>query len=456
MHARSLVLFAIFALAMTPHTLARAAESAGWKAGVAKIVITPERPMWMSGYSSRDHAAEGKLHDLWAKALVLEDAAGQRAVLVTLDLVGIDRLLSLSVRDALEKNYGLTKRQIAINCSHTHTGPVVSHNLRTMYSLDEQQSRLVDEYTAALEKKIIALVGEAIQNLAPAAISWGGGETSFAVNRRNNPEPDVPALIAEGKLKGPVDHQVPVLAVNDAGGKLKTVVFGYACHATALSFYQWTGDWPGFAMIDLEKEHLGTVAMFWAGCGADQNPLPRRTVELAEKYGHEMATAVDQVLAGEMTPIAGKLSESYAEIDLSFATLPTREELTAQAASNDKYQAARAKMLLAQIAAGKPLSPTYPYPVQVWRLGNGPVFVTLGGEVVVDYALRLEQEYPNERMWVAGYTNDVMAYIPSRRVLTEGGYEGAGAMVYYGLPTAWAPDVEEKIIREVHQQIGKP
>ncbi len=124
--------------------------------------------MWMSGYSSRDHAAEGKLHDLWAKTLVLEDATGGRAVLVTLDLVGIDRALSLAIRGELEKKYGLKKSQVAINCSHTHTGPVVGHNLRAMYFLDEQQSRLIDEYTAGLQARVIAVVGEAIKDLAPA------------------------------------------------------------------------------------------------------------------------------------------------------------------------------------------------------------------------------------------------------------------------------------------------
>jgi hypothetical protein len=408
----------------------------------------------MSGYSSRDHAAEGKLHDLWAKALVLEDATGGRAVLVTLDLVGIDRALSLAIRGELEKKYGLTKSQVAINCSHTHTGPVVGHNLRAMYFLDEQQARLVDEYTTSLQAKVIAVVGDAIKDLAPATLAWADGNATFAVNRRNNPEPEVPKLAAEGKLRGPVDHDVPVLAVRDMAGKLKTVVFGYACHATALSFYQWTGDWPGFAQIDLEREHPGTVAMFWAGCGADQNPLPRRTVELAEKYGQQMAAAVDQVLAGELTPIAGPLQTSYDEIDLPFATLPTNEELKAQAASSDKYQAARAKLLLAQIDGGQPLSPTYPYPIEVWRLGDGPVLIALGGEVVVDYSLRLKSELPNERVWVAGYTNDVMAYIPSRRVLTEGGYEGASAMIFYGLPTSWAPEVEEAIIREVRKQVA--
>ncbi|HEY4312641.1 MAG TPA: neutral/alkaline non-lysosomal ceramidase N-terminal domain-containing protein [Pirellulales bacterium] len=444
---------AIVALA-APSADVLATDPVAWKAGVAKTVITPERPMWMSGYSSRDHAAEGKLHDLWAKALVLEDATGGRAVLVTLDLVGIDRVLSLAIRGELETKYGLKKSQVAINCSHTHTGPVVGHNLRAMYFLDEQQSRLIDEYTAGLQAKVIAVVGEAIKNLAPATLAWADGNATFAVNRRTNLEPEVPKLAAEGKLKGPVDHDVPVLAVKDMAGKLKTVVFGYACHATALSFYQWTGDWPGFAQIDLEREHPGTVAMFWAGCGADQNPLPRRTVELAEKYGQKMSDAVDQVLAGELTPVAGRLHTSYDEIDLPFATLPTNEELKTQAASSDKYQAARAKLLLAQIDGGQPLSPTYPYPIEVWRLGDGPVMITLGGEVVVDYALRLKAELPNERVWVAGYTNDVMAYIPSRRVLTEGGYEGASAMIFYGLPTSWAPEVEESIIREVRKQVA--
>ncbi len=439
-------------LAFTVSGRAVAEIPASWRAGVAKVCITPEKAMWMSGYSSRDHAAEGKLHDLWAKALVVEDSTGKRAVMITLDLVGIDRTLSLSIRDELETRYKLGRAQVAICCSHTHTGPVVGGNLRAMYFLDAEQSKLVDEYTASLARKIVEVVGEAIANVASAALDWGTGRATFAVNRRANREPEVPALAAAGKLLGPVDHDVPVLAIRGADNRLRAIVCGYACHATALSFFQWSGDWPGFAQIDLEQSHPEAVALFWAGCGADQNPLPRRTVELAENYGHQMADAVEKVLAGSMTPIAGTLSTSYAEIALPLAQLPTNEDLQKQAESNDKYQAARAKLLLAQIAAGRPLSPTYPYPVQVWRLGNGPTWIMLGGEVVVDYALRIKSELPADKTWVAGYSNDVMAYIPSRRVLTEGGYEGAGAMVYYGLPTTWAPEVEEVILREVHRQ----
>ncbi len=440
----AIVLIAIFSSTAFANT---------WKAGAAKVKITPEKLMWMSGYGSRTTPAEGTLIDLLAKALVLEDPTGRRAALVTLDLVGIHRDLSLVVREALTEKYGLQQSQVAISCSHTHCGPVVGHNLMAMYLLDDTQRSLVEEYSVALERKLVDLVGEAIEKLAPCQISWGNGQATFAVNRRNNKEPDVPKLRDEGRLVGPVDHDVPVLAIRDGEGRLTAVVFGYACHATVMSFMQWSGDYPGFAQLNLEEAHPEAVALFWAGCGGDQNPLPRREVAHAKEYGRQLADAVERTLAGVMTPLAGELATAYAEVELPFDRLPSGEELQRQATSANQYEAQRAKLLLAQLNAGHPLSPTYPYPVQLWRLGPDLLFVTLGGEVVVDYALRLKAELGRERTWIAAYTNDVMAYVPSRRVLAEGGYEGGGAMVYYGLPTIWAPEVEELIVKQVHSHV---
>src|SRR5207249_11303240 len=57
------------------------AAEKGWKAGVAVQVITPTEPMWMSGYAARNKPAEGKLQDLYVKALALEDPSGGRLVL---------------------------------------------------------------------------------------------------------------------------------------------------------------------------------------------------------------------------------------------------------------------------------------------------------------------------------------------------------------------------------------
>jgi neutral ceramidase len=425
-----------------------------WKAGVAKVNITPERYMWMSGYAARNKPAEGKMTDLWAKALAIEDAAGKRAVLVTLDVVGIERTLSNSVRDKLEKKYGLDRSQVAINCSHTHSGPVVGRNLRPMheYALPAEHRDLIHRYADTLEAAIVDVVGQAIGSLAPAKLEYGSGRSDFAVNRRENKEADVPKLREADKLKGPSDHDVPVLTVKDAAGKLLAVAAGYACHATVLSGYEWSGDWPGFYQIELEKNHPGTLALFWQGCGADQNPLPRRSQALAEKYGAQLAAAVDEVLAKPLTPVSGRLKTSYAEIPLAFGTLPTREELIAQRNDKTASIAMRAKMFLEDIDNGRPLSPTYRYPVQLWWLGNDIEWFFLGGEVVVDYAIRIKAEQHGTKTWVAGYSNDVMAYIPSRRVLNEGGYEGGGAMAYYGLPTAWSEKVENQIMEEVNRQ----
>jgi hypothetical protein len=445
--ATGLAALCFTALSLSGATFASAAD---WQAGAASVKITPERLLWMSGYGSRDHPAEGTSIDLWAKALVLEDPDGRRGVIISLDLVGIDRDFSSAVCAALSEKYQLERRQVALCSSHTHSGPVVGRVLMTMYSLDDTQRQLIFDYTADLETKLVALVGQAIEKLAPARIAWASGRSTIAVNRRNNKEADVPQLRAEGRLVGPVDYDVPVLSVRHLDGRLAAILFGYACHSTVLPFYQWSGDYPGFTQIELEKSHPGAVALFFAGCGGDQNPLPRRSVEIAGEYGRSLARSVDAALAGVMTPVDGGLDMRYTEIPLELDKLPTRGDLLKQAESTDKFVVQRARALLNQIDGGKPLSQSYPYPVQIWRVGPQLQWVALGGEVVVDYSLRLKQELGPTRTWVAAYTNDVMAYIPSLRVLKEGGYEGGGAMVYYGLPTLWSSAVEETIVKAVH------
>ncbi len=443
---------ALLIITLCTSHFATAADS--WQVGLAKEKITPEKAMWMAGYGARNRPADGLLTELWAKAIVLQDEKGNRGLAITLDLVGIDRELSQAICAGIEKQYGLKREQIAIFCSHTHSGPVVSKNLRPMheYLLPADQKELIHAYARKLEEQLVVLAGKALKDLQPAKLGWTTGKATFAVNRRTNKEAEVPQLKADGKILGPHDHDLPLLAVHNDKGELRALLFGYACHATVLSGYDWCADWPGYAQLELEKRHPGCLALFWAGCGADQNPLPRRTVALAEDYGRQTADAVDAALKNDLTPISGTLTTTYREISAPLDRLPTKEELEIAAVGKDKYQAARAKMLLADIADGKPLRSDYPYPVAVWKLGPDVQWVILGGEVVVDFALRLKSDLRGTKTWVAGYANDVMAYIPSRRVLIEGGYEGGGAMVYYGLPAIWAPEIEEVIVREVLKQ----
>ena len=415
-----------------------------WKAGVAKADVTPPEGLWMAGYASLDKPADGKFMSLWVKALALEDAEGNRGVIVTSDTLGIPQSVYRNVSHALAEQFKLKPEQIILSASHTHCGPVLRGALYDAYPLDEHQRDLIEKYSASFEAKMVEAIGNALSDLAPARIAAGQGSAGFAVNRRNNAEGKVPQLIEEGALKGPVDHSVPVLTVSTLDGKLKAVLFGYACHNTVMSFYQWSGDYAGFAQLALEKSHPGATAMFFMGCGADQNPLPRKELRFAERYGNMLAAAVEEVLLRAPRVLEPRLATKMEMVTLDFGPVPSEAEL--EKITQDKAESHRrwASRLVAELKAGKKLARSYAYPIQAWRLGE-QLLVTLGGEPVVDYSLKFKQQF-GERTWVAGYCNDVMTYIPSLRVLKEGGYEGGSAMIPYGLPASrWGDDVEELI-----------
>lgn len=420
---------------------ARADEPAGWKAGFARIVITPEKPMWMSGYGGRTHAAEGKIHDLYARAAALQDTDGKRVVMVSLDLVGVPKGMSERITAVAKAKHKLERADLMFCCSHTHCGPALDQSLTHMLDMKDEDWQQVLAYQKWLDARVTEAIDGALANLKPARLATGIGNCGFASNRR----PPIGT--------GPYDHEVPVLRILSAdGSQLRGVIFGYACHNTVLGFYQWCGDYAGFAQLYLEERHPGATALFFSGCGADQNPLPRRKVELAEQYGRMLAVSVDKVLSGEMSPVSGPVSTRFREIPLEFSAIPTRDELLKVAESTDRYQRTRAKLFLKEIDAGKPLSPTYRYPVQVWKLGS-VTWVALGGEVVVDYSLRLKRELGPGPTWVTGYANDVMAYIPSERVLAEGGYEGDTSMIVYMQPSKWKTGLEDQIVKTVRELV---
>lgn len=447
--SRAILIGLTFLLAPLAHPAA-----AGWKAGVASAPITPKGPLWMSGYASRKTPSRGVIHDLKAKALVLEDPTGRKALLITLDVCGIDRGTSARIVTAIMKSHGLAREQVAIACSHTHCGPVVGTNLIGMYPIDHAERTRIALYTDGLVKTVLDVAAQALAKVGDAEVGWSIGRSGFAVNRRQNPEAKAESRRQELSLQGPVDHDVPVLKAARPDGSILAVVFGYACHCTTLDIDRFCGDYAGFTQLDLEKRIPGATALFVAGCGADQNPIPRRSLALAEKYGAELARSVERALAGPVEPVRGSLRASYEEIPLAFAAIPGRSQVETDAKSGNFFVASRARGLLRLIDEKGALDPSYPYPVQVWKLG-ALEWILLGGEVVVDYSLRIKRNRDPGRVWVSAYGNDVMAYIPSLRVLKEGGYEGGGAMLYYGLPSPWRDDVEEAIVAAIARGLAK-
>ncbi len=418
-----------------------------WKAGVATIDITPDKPIWLAGYGSRTKPSEGVRQRIHAKALAIEDETGTRIVLVTADLLGFVKEVSDPIAERVLREYKIPRPRLALNASHTHSAPVVASMLRPAYPLTDADEKVIDAYTHHLEDLVVEVVGSAIKNLAPAEISFEQGFAGFAVNRRRQ--------VMSRSFPGPVDQDVPVLAVRGRDGKLKAVVFGYACHNTVLSDYLISGDWAGFAQEAIEQSNPGATAMFVQDCGADANPLPRHSVQLAKSYGEIMAAAVNEVLKGKMRPQSGPIRAAYETVDVFFQKAPSREEFERRLTGKDVGAQRHAKFMLAKLQRGEKLADRYPYPVQVWKFGTGLTWIILGGEVVVDYALELKAKYGWDTTWVAGYSNDVFAYIPSVRVLREGGYEGGGAMIPYGQPAPFTETVEPIILGEVDKLVKK-
>ncbi len=385
-----------------------------WKAGVASVAVTPTNNLWMAGYAGRKKPAEGKVQDLFAKALALQDEEGQKLVIVTMDLIGVGQSIHHRLAERAQKELGLPPQFLLMNASHTHSGPSMRTSPVTEKDLENERIRGAYEYTQQLEEKLFRLVSEALAKLEPARLTWNRARCGFAMNRRlltpkgyaNSPNPD-----------GPVDHEVPVLRVEVAGGVLRAMMFGYACHNTCLGFYNYCGDYAGYAQEYLQANRPNFTAMFLMGCAGDQNPYPRGTgivpgladLDLAKAHGRTLANAAEMANITPQREVHGPLRAVYEEVTLDYAKK----------------------------------RPSHSYPVQVIKFGPDLTLVALGSEVVVDYSLRLKKELAGDAaVWIAGYSNDYTGYIPSLRVLKEGGYEANAG---------WAETVEERIVGKVHE-----
>jgi hypothetical protein len=431
--------FILLSMFLTPLALL-AADSR--QVGAASVDITPDYPVRLSGYGGRRLPNTGISQHIYAKALAIGSDEEGPAVLVTVDNCGVPA----SMRDEVLRRLG-TKSQVsgerfAICSSHTHCAPMLIGVLPNLFSMDIPAEHLpaIESYTRELTANIEKVALAALADRKPATLAWSVGKVGFAANRRAFP------------LK-PIDHDLPVLRVTGADGKVQAVFTSYACHCTTIGIDEIHGDWAGCAQEALQREFPGAIALTALGCGADQNPNPRRTMELVKQYGEDLGAEAKRLALGEMKPLNGPVKCNTKQIELAFGTLPTREEWQKLSESKTPAIAYHATKNLARINRGEKIPTHLPYLVQTWSFGGDLAMVFLPGEITVDYSLRIKREFDRARMWVNGYANDVPCYVPSRRVLDEGGYEGAGAMVYYDRPTKFAPDVEERIMQAVHEDM---
>lgn len=416
-----------------------------WSAGVASVKITPDKPVVLAGYASRTKPFEKVDLDLYAKAIALRDAAGHRAVLVTMDLCIIPTEVTDQIRARLVEHEKLEPAAIILSLSHTHSGPAVSLKPDTAGPTGQPNPNAAGtvEYTRALQEKLVAVARDALARLEPATLRWGSGVTHFTMNRREFTDKGV---ILGVNPRGPVDRSVPVLRIDGADGKARAVLFGYACHGTTnpSNHLGVSPDYPGYARAVIEEHFPGAQALFIAGCGGDANPYPRLGLQDAKKNGDELGKEVCRVADGKLKPIAGQLACAVATAELPLE-VPDRAALEAIAKAPGGIHKADAQQMLAAIDRGEQPPAAHPSPVVAWQFGGQDLtLLALPNEVVSEYIPLLEKAVGPLRLWIAAYCHEVVGYIPSKRIITEGGYETRGLYIGRGWFT---PDVEETLVK---------
>jgi hypothetical protein len=436
-----------FAALLGVWALTASARDSAPQVGVAKMDITPDYPIRLSGYAARTSESEGIEQRLWAKALAIGSDREGPAILVTVDSTGVPGRLRNEVSRRLQRARGIPSERFALCSTHTHCAPHLPGYLPNLFPgpLPADQQARIERYTRELADALEQVALAALKNRSPARLSWGQTSVAFAANRRTK--------------GGPVDHDLPVLLVADAQGAPQAVLLSYACHCTTLSaeFNKLCGDWAGFAQEQLERDLPGSTVLVAIGCGADANPLPRPGLENAQRHGQAIATAVNALLSTKLASLTVAPECRARQIELPFGPLPTRAEWEARTQSTNSYGrlAWQARQNLARLDCGETLPSKLPYLIQTWSFGDDLAMVFLPGEVVVDYSRRLKRECDRPRLWINAYANDVPCYIPSERLLREGGYESGGAMVYYDQPAPLAPGVEALIVDAVRDLLPR-
>ncbi len=454
-------------LGLTP---LRAAED--WRVGVGKVDITPDEPVRLSGYAGRVASASEVADPLSARALVIAPsaAASQAAapatheavdesrtlVLISIDAIGVSNLMTVGVARWLEERYSIPRANLVISSTHSHATPHQTGLISNLYPVPStaEQIEASARYTEKVHRAIEQAIAQAMESRVIAKLAMGQAQVGFAINRR--------ALTAGTwsgfgeQADGPVDRRVRLLVARSNDDQIVGAAYMYACHCTTLGgeLNRVSGDWAGLSASRLEQLYAGSVWLPIIGCGADANPHPRGTYELAELHAAAMVTAIEGQLTGadRLTPLdAAEPPTAYFGYAGLASEQPSAELIAERAASDDPTLKSWAEIMQRTLQEMGRLPETYPLPIHTWQFGDALTWVFLGGEVVVDYQFQLEKELPATQTWVAAYCDDVFAYIASERMRAEGGYEVDSSMLYYGQPGPWQSGTQSLIVRRVRE-----
>ena len=373
------------------------ARSPEWSVGIATRDITPDEtvPHSLAGFAARDGPMDGVTDDIQVKAVAFEDASGRRLVALSAEILFVLPSQRARLAGLCGDRWDVEPEALLINPTHTHYAPAYGVEPDSLDDDADEAECAAASYRERLDDAFSSVIDDAINDLAPADLYYSYSKCAIAMSRRR---PGEGGFDFQPHADGPVDHDVPVLAIR-SGGTLRGIIFGYACHPTSVNAYNRVfGDWPGTAMRHLEEDHPDATALFLIGCAGDQKAYPQGSVELARQHGRTMANAVEAALGTEQCRVHGPL-----RIAAEDATLDIEEPIEDDGTRTGTDVMQRT------------------YPMQAVGFGTDLTLLSLSGEVVADYACRLKTELAGP-VWVSAYANST-GYIPTRRVLSEGGYE---------------------------------
>ncbi|WP_409346215.1 neutral/alkaline non-lysosomal ceramidase N-terminal domain-containing protein [Paenibacillus sp. MBLB4367] len=444
------------------------------KFGIAKEEITPLEPVFMHGFGSRTHKSEGLLEPLYMTATMMQ--ADRTFLIVTIDALGSDRSFIVGIKDELKRAFGLSHEEVMINFSHTHhsvflTGPDPTLR-RGGYSIG--QSRWADDeseldyaedmaYYIRLRDTLQRMVGSCYDNLTEGELSMARGTSEFACSRRR---PDgAGGVMWMPYYEGEIDKDLFVLKLSDSTGAVRGIVYCYGCHTTAMSSdnYKFGNDFAGAASAMLEQRYPGAVAIFLQGCAGELKPRPGAVGDEFVSCDEARLRQVGDMLAQDV--IAVMEYGSFRTVSCQFRaelcdpllyteqTSASFYRTIADDPQQDDFHRASARRTIKAFENGT-IKDRIPFYISVWQLDEETSLIAMEGEVSTEYGLMLKRLFGNGSMIVLGYTNGVFSYVPTRKMIGEGGYEAA-CNYYFGLRGPFVPEIEDIIVGQVASAIGR-
>lgn len=428
----------------------------GWaesvEVGAARVDVTPTEPVVLAGYGGRTKPHEGVDTKLWARALVIGEK--KPVAIVVLDNCGVPS----GVKERLVKRLvesGITSERLMVAVTHTHNAPTLEGYATIVWAgrTTREQDEATARYTAFAIEKMAVAVESALAQREPMELEWGKGRATFGGNRR---------VLQSGEWRGfghqrggPVDHSLPLLVAKDLQGKVRVLWANYACHCTTVGGRNHVGgDWAGAANDAMERRYPKATALMTIGCGADVGPQPGGTLQIAAKHGEHIAAEVARMLAKDkLSKLSKPPMVTHQEIQLPLEE-PKEREHWEQEVKRGGFHGELGKAMIRQLDTKGAIETEVAYPIHTWQFGPELAMVFLPGEVVVDYAVRLNRELDWRRLWITAWANDMPGYVPSRRILREGGYEADFSQVYYEKPGRYRPEVENLVVGTVRNLLG--